>query len=144
MKKKFIATFLLALLCFSAIQPITYAAAPTSAVSPAEPCYSADAWTDTLLNMQGNTATCFSTIQANDTVAITAKQTLQKQGFLWIWGNVDGASWTKTVSANCLSMSNTVTGLDSGLYRLKTVFTLTLSSGKTATITVYSNEQTVP
>lgn len=140
MKKKLLATILFAVLCFSAVQPVTYAQVQTSAVSPVEPCYSVDAWTDTSLKIQGSTATCFSTIQADEAVKITAEQTLQKQGFLWIWGKVDGASWTKTSSSDYLSMSNTATGLDSsGTYRLKTVFTLTLTSGKTETVTVYSD-----
>lgn len=144
MKVKLLATVLSAVLCFSAVQPVTYAAAASSAVGQVEPCFTVEANTKTELKIQGNTATCYSSINAEDTVKITAEHTLQKQGFLWIWGGVDGANRTKTVSANNMSMSNTVGGLDSGLYRLKTVFTLTLSSGKTETITVYSNEQRIP
>ncbi len=40
-------------------------------------------------------------------------------------------------------MSNTKTGLKSGKYRLKTIFTLTDKYGKTETITVYSDERSV-
>lgn len=39
--------------------------------------------------------------------------------------------------------SNTKYELESGNYRLKTVFTLTDKQGKTETITVYSDEKTV-
>ena len=144
MKVKLLVAVFSAVLCFSTVQPITYAETTTSAVSQVEPYYAVNATADTDLTIQGNTATCYSSIQAEDTVKITAEQTLQKQGFLWIWGGVSGDSWTKTVSSTNMLMSNTASGLDSGLYRLKTVFTLTLSSGKTEKITVYSNEQRVP
>ena len=144
MKVKLFATVLTAVLCFSAVQPVTHAETTISAISQVEPYYAVKATTATDLKIQGSTATCFSSIKAEDAVKIRAEQTLQKQGFLWIWGGVDGANWTKTVSANNMSMSNTASGLDSGLYRLKTVFTLTLSSGKTEKITVYSNEQRIP
>lgn len=76
-------------------------------------------------------------------VEITAEQYLQKQGFLWIWSTYDGAEWTKTVYTNTLSMSNTKTGLSSGKYRLKTIFTLTGKQGETETITVYSDVKSV-
>lgn len=140
MKKRFLfSAFLTAVLSFSAMQPLAYAEA-ASAASLVEPYYSVNAWTDTDLKIQGTSAICYSSIKAEDAVKITAEQSLQKQGFLWIWGGVDGASWTKTVSANSLTMSNTATGLTiGGTYRLKTVYTLTLTSGKTETITVYSD-----
>lgn len=40
-------------------------------------------------------------------------------------------------------MNNNKNKLDSGTYRLKTVFTLTSTSGETETITVYSEEVTI-
>ena len=76
-------------------------------------------------------------------VKITAEQYLQKQGILWIWSTYDSAEWTKTVYSNVLTVSNTKTGLSSGKYRLKTVFTFTDKQGKTETITVYSDEKSV-
>jgi len=76
-------------------------------------------------------------------VKIVAEQYLQKQGFLWIWTTYDGAEWIKTVYSNTLAMSNTKTGLSSGKYRLKTIFTLTDEQGETETITVYSDEKRV-
>lgn len=144
MRKRFLfSALLISVLSFSAMQPLSYADA-TSDMSLIEPYYNSDARAGTQLKIQGTTATCFSSIRSDEAVEIAAEQTLQKQGFLWIWGGVDGASWTKTLSADYVSMSNIASGLESGLYRLKTEFTLTLSSGKTETITVYSNEQRVP
>ncbi len=96
------------------------------------------------LYISGTTATCISTIKGNpDVTKIVAEQTLQKQGFLWIWSTYDNTVWAKTVYTNSLVMSNTKTGLSSGKYRLKTVFTLTDKNGKTETITVYSDEKSV-
>jgi len=40
-------------------------------------------------------------------------------------------------------MSNHKYNLESGTYRLKTVFTLTATNGETETITVYSEEVTI-
>ena len=68
---------------------------------------------------------------------------LEKHWGLWIWNEVDGASWTKTVDTRAISLVNTKSGLDSGTYRLKSVFTLTNSSGKSETITIYSEEETI-
>ena len=74
---------------------------------------------------------------------ITVEHTLEKHWGLWIWNEVDGASWTKTVYSDTIRLSNTKSGLDSGTYRLKSVFTLTNSSGKSETITIYSEEETI-
>ena len=74
---------------------------------------------------------------------ITVEHTLEKHWGLWIWNEVDGASWTKTVNMSAVSFVSTKGGLDSGTYRLKSVFTLTNLSGKSETITVYSDEKTV-
>lgn len=88
------------------------------------------------LSISGATASCDSRINGINCVKITAEQTLEKYWGLWIWTSVDGTSWTKTVNSSTLTMSNTKSGLASGTYRLKTVFTLTDSSGKSETITV--------
>ncbi len=76
-------------------------------------------------------------------VKITAVQTLERQGFLWIRSTYDNTTWTKTVYSNMLTMSNTKTGLSGGKYRLKTTFTLTDKNGETENITVYSDEKSV-
>lgn len=95
------------------------------------------------LSISGNTAYCTSNARGNDIVCITAEQTLQKQGFLWIWGTYDGAKRTKTVYTSSMSMSNTKTSLSSGKYRVKTVFKLTDKQGETETITTYSDTKSV-
>ncbi len=96
------------------------------------------------LSIGGKTAYCKSEASGDNAVSITVEQTLEKySGWLWIWDNVDDASWSKTVNDNAITMSNTKSGLDSGTYRLRSVFTLTSSSGKTETITVYSDEKSV-
>ena len=74
---------------------------------------------------------------------ITVEHTLEKHWGLWIWSEVDGASWTKTVYSDTIRLSNTKSGLDSGTYRLKSVFTLKSSSGEPEIITIYSDEETV-
>lgn len=96
------------------------------------------------LSINGQTAYCTSKTDGVNAVRITVKQTLEKySGWLWIWNDVDGASWTKTVNLSSISVSNTKSGLSSGTYRLKSVFTLTTSDGETETITVYSAERAV-
>jgi len=40
-------------------------------------------------------------------------------------------------------LSNSKSGLESGKYRLKSVFTLTDKNGKSETITIYSDEKSV-
>ena len=107
------------------------------------PCYEIAYVTSSELTVSGTKATCTSSTTGKSTVKITAKQTLQKQGLLWTWSTVSGASWTKTVNASSIYMTNSKTGLASGTYRLKTVFTLTASDGTTETVTVYSDEREI-
>ena len=96
------------------------------------------------LTISNMTATCNSFVRGNSTVtSVTATQTLEQQGFLWSWSSVSGASWTKTVSGKNLTLEKNKSGLTSGTYRLRTVFTLTSNTGTTEEITVYSNEVTI-
>ena len=96
------------------------------------------------LTISGKTAKCESKlIGHSDVKSCKVVQTLEKKWGLWIWNEVDGASWTKTVYSDTIRLSNTKSGLDSGTYRLKSVFTLTNSSGKSETITIYSEEETI-
>lgn len=107
------------------------------------PAYEIADYATSSLSISGTTAYCTSTASGLGVVSITVEQTLQKQGFLWLWYGVDGASWKTTVNKSSISVSNTKSGLSSGKYRLKSVFTLTDSTGKTETITVYSAEKNV-
>ena len=78
------------------------------------------------LSISGQTAYCTSKTDGINAVSITVEQTLEKySGWFWIWNDVDGASWTETINGSTISVSNTKSGLSSGTYRLKTVFTLT-------------------
>lgn len=84
------------------------AKATASAVEPygmVSPLYEIADSTRSDLRITGSSATCMSKAQSNRAVKITAEQTLQKQGFLWIWSTYDGAEWTKTAYTNTLSMS---------------------------------------
>ncbi len=123
--------------------PTTFAAAAMPVDNSVMPCYEIATSAYSSLSFSGTTATCTSKCTGASTVSITAMQTLQKEGILWIWGDVDGAEWTKTVNAASIFTSNTKSGLDSGTYRVKTEFTLTNSSGETETITVYSAEKEI-
>lgn len=94
------------------------------------------------LNIVGTSAECVSKASGDNTSKITVEQTLQKySGWFWIWNDVNGASWTKTVNSDYIRLSNTKSGLTSGKYRVKSVFKLTDKNGKTETITIYSDKQ---
>lgn len=122
------------LLCFS--MPVSISAYADS-FAAVQPYFDMTVNASSELFINGTTATCESCVVGySNVVKITATQYLQKQGLLWIWSTYDGAEWTKTVYTNSLAMSNTKTGLSSGKYRLKTVFTLTDKNGKTETVIV--------
>lgn len=92
-----------------------------------------------------NRATCnsfFSDINSN-IYSIKANQTLEKHWAFGVFFAVDNANWERTVYTDTLSMTNYKYNLDSGTYRLKTEFTVTLVGNQTETITVYSNEVTI-
>ena len=96
------------------------------------------------LSVSGTTATCTSlaTFANTDVSSVKITQTLEKQGFLWIWGRYAG-DWTKTLTKSG-NLSTTVYNLSSGNYRVKSVFVITLKDGTSQTITLYSAEKTVP
>ncbi|MCM1167363.1 MAG: hypothetical protein NC299_16505 [Lachnospiraceae bacterium] len=69
-------------------------------------------------------------------------QSLERQGFLRTWSKVAG-EWTKTSDGSSMALTNTVSGLEKGKYRVKTVFTVTDRNGKVETIPLYSTTETV-
>lgn len=142
--KKILAMLLGGLMLCSSLTVSAYAEA-TSAVVESEiaPAYEIASNAQSSLIFSGTTAYCTSNAGGFDAVSITVEQTLQKQGFLWMWYKVDGASWTKTLNKDSISLSNTKSSLSSGKYRLKSVFTFTDKNGKSETITVYSNEKSI-
>lgn len=96
------------------------------------------------LSIVGQTAYCDSTCSGySNVVRISATITLQKFWGLWLWNDVSGAEWTKSENGNYIGLSKTKSGLSTGTYRLKSVFTVTTSGGQTETITVFSPEKTV-
>ena len=93
------------------------------------------------MRISSNTAKCVSICTgARNVIQITVEQTLQKFWGLWVWNDVENASWSTAENGSYVSVVNTKRGLPSGTYRIKSVFTLKTSSGKTETITVYSEE----
>ncbi len=96
------------------------------------------------LDIQNGTAHCKSIAEGTDAVTITITHTLQKHWGLWVWEDVDNAMWTKTADINFVCLYNTKSDLKSGTYRVKSTFELTNENGESETITIYSNEETVP
>ena len=110
----------------------------------ASPLYKIAAAVSSNLYFVGTTAGCVSQGDGVDTVKITVVQTLQKySGWFWIWEDVDGATWTKTVNSDSIYFYNSKSGLSSGKYRVKSVFTFTNISGKTETLTIYSETDSI-
>lgn len=96
-----------------------------------------------MLFIEGTTATCISDASwaSTDVASFKLTQSLEKQGFLWIWGKYDGY-WTKTLTKSG-ALSTTVYNLSKGKYRVKTVFLITMKDGATQTFTLYSGEEKV-
>lgn len=97
-----------------------------------------------MLRITDRTAYCISSTGGINATSITVTHTLQKHWGLWIWDDVDDATWNGQVNFNSIRLSNCKSNLDSGTYRLESVFTLTNKEGKSETVTIYSNEQVVP
>ena len=95
-----------------------------------------------LLGISGTKAT-YSSNGIGGCTSITVEHTLQKHWGLWIWEDVAGSTYSRTVNRNNIYLSSTKSGLSSGTYRVRSTFTMTNSSGQTETITIYSNEGTV-
>ncbi len=92
-----------------------------------------------------NKATCnsiFSDIN-NNISKIKVVQTLEKHWAFGVFFAVNNASWERTFYTDSLSMTNYKYSLESGTYRLKTIFTVTMKNGQTETITVYSSETSI-
>ena len=77
-----------------------------------------------------------------NTASVKITQSLEKHSFLWFWDTV-GGEWTTNSKKSSVSFTNYKSGLASGTYRVKSVFTVTTTSGQTETVTVYSAEKTI-
>lgn len=91
------------------------------------------------LTISGNSAICKSVYTANgdDVSKVVITQSLEKQGLFWTWSKVAG-EWAKTSDGSSMVLTNTVSGLDKGTYRVKTVYTVTDKNGSEETIPLYS------
>ena len=144
--KRILASVLAAVCLCTCFSVTAYADTNTtySFVSSVSPLYDIAKKVISTLTISGTNAQCTSRASGENAVKITVEQTLQKySGWFWIWNDVDGASWTGTENRSSIRLFNTKSGLTSGKYRVKSVFTLTDKNGKTETITVYSDEKTV-
>lgn len=141
-RKKIALVLSVIMLCFG-LSTSTFADT-TSRVVGASPYYQNAVKVSNVLSISSNTAECKSTCTGfSDVVQITVEQTLQKFWGLWIWNDVDGASWSATEYFNAIAFDTRKSGLASGKYRLKSVFTLTNADGETETITIYSTTEKV-
>lgn len=99
---------------------------------------------ESLLFIDGTTAQCISRASWFDTdvASIKITQSLEKQGFLWLWGKYDGY-WTKTLTKSG-NLTTTVYNLSKGNYRVRSDFVITMVDGATQSFTLYSGERSVP
>ncbi len=147
MKLKKGMALILSALVLSASVGVTATAAEASSMSNelVAPAYEIANQTVSSLVISSRNASCMSSCTGFSTVVrIDVEQTLQKHWGLWVWNDVDNASWTTSKNSSHVALSNSKSGLEGGTYRLKSVFTLTDSNGETETITVYSTEEDVP
>lgn len=96
------------------------------------------------LMISGSTATCTSvfTAEGDDVSKVEITQSLEKHSYLWVWDTV-GGEWNTSSNGGSISFNNKVTKLDSGTYRVKTVFNVTDKNGKTEKIMLYSAEKSL-
>lgn len=106
---------------------------------------SGDTKTSSLI-IRDKKATCISVYRSvnEDCSSITAVQTLEKHSWLTFWDTVGDECTTTVTNKNDLSFTNYKDDLDSGTYRVKTVFTVVLKNGQSGVYTVYSTEKTIP
>lgn len=144
LKRKIALVLSAVMLCSSVSIPASAKEVSTIIENEVAPAYVNARKVENTLTISSATASCVSKCTGfSDIVQISVEQTLQKFWGLWIWNDVDGASWSSTENGNVITLVKSKSGLSSGTYRLKSVFTLTSSSGKTETITIYSGEKTV-
>lgn len=96
------------------------------------------------LTITSGHATCTSKFVSTDSDIKSVKitQSLEKFAFLWFWNRVYEKKAFHT--SNSFTLINDYYGVESGTYRVKSVFTITMKSGKVETFTVYSSERKVP
>ena len=142
--RKMLAAFISFMMIYPVVSVSAFAVDETQIVTDlVSPAYEYAAKTENYLTITSSTADCKSLCNGMAGVTqITVEHTLEKPWGLWIWNEVDGASWSHIISGSSGKVTNSKSGLESGTYRLKSVFTLTTLNGETETITVYSDEKT--
>ncbi len=126
--KKFISAFIILAIAVSSVfaLPVSAYAKGSVVTDIAQPCYEYTLSAKSELTVSGDTATCSSRITGLSGVTkITAVQYLEKKT-LWWWNPVD--SWEYTVNGAALEMYNSKSGLESGTYQVRTVFTVYLGT----------------
>ena len=142
MKK--IALLISLVLMFCAMPLMAFAESPVAPYAasnpPAVPNWDLTGTASSNLYVDGTDVACLSKVNGNTIVtSITIEQTLQKQGLFWIWSKLDKDSeWIETYNDFSARLYNEKYNLESGKYRLKSVFTLKTDSGKSEKITIYS------
>lgn len=141
MKKIAVILTLALMLCSMPMTVFAESAESYAASTPATPNWTLTVSARSSLYIDSTTVTCTSVVTGGSSVTkITVTQTLQKEGFLWIYYTYDDDSeWSTFTYNNIIHASNNKTGLTSGKYRLKSVFTLKSADGRSETITVYSD-----
>lgn len=94
------------------------------------------------LVISSTTATCTSKVAGTTIKSVTITQTLEKHWALGLFFGVSDAEWTTTKSGTS-TFTNKKTNLEKGTYRVKSVFKITGTDGKSETITEYSDEKEV-
>lgn len=88
------------------------------------PCYLYTGDVSCSLMISNGTATCSSDLTGSLTVtSITGQQYLEKKNGTK-WESVDNDSWSDATTSYYLKMYNTKSGLGSGTYRVRAVFTV--------------------
>ena len=140
-KRMLIAVLTAACLCVCCAVPASAQSLYSASDDEISLCYEIANNPTSNLNILGQTAYCVSETTGVNTSSISVEQKLERySGWFSIWNTVDGAEWSDTTTSNCISLYNNISGLSSGTYRLKSVFTLTSSSGKSEKITIYSSD----
>lgn len=139
MFKRIVSLLIIAVISVVGMTGTAYAAAPPEEASPN--------WSYTnkcshVFTVSGKTATVTSTCigYSNITTKIFIIQVLEKKNSAGEWKNY--AVWSTTIFNYAGSLTNTKSNLESGTYRLRTVFYV-YSGSKYETITKYSASKTV-
>lgn len=132
--KRRISAFMLIIAILSTLCGVT--------VCAVEPRYSYTTTATSTLYISSNTAYCKSKARGKTTATkIEAVQYLEKKSGSK-WYVVTDGTWTDSVNDSLLIVSNNKSGLTSGTYRVRTVFTV-YSGSKSEKVTAISKEVTI-